>query len=614
MPTMPADAPASSRKPGSRLTMKRQRPAAQPPTSSPKLKHESLPMSVQPPAAAEEPACTSEPEAAAAAAAHEPAASILPPETAADSCVDPQPPPLRDEVVRCHLCGEDLSLLSTAAHIEHMARCNMLAEQIAQEMACELPSHDTHATDSAAGAGVPMPAPSAGTGEDHTTSPPAGTGAARVAEMEGQSRAKAGPGQPDGPTPSVLQPTHADDALHVATSTGTASSATASAAAITAATVDAAITTPAAPAAPSCISTSSSSSKSLPSSLWRLAASLAPSDYATGGSFATLVTVATTASSTPEGLRCKACGYYILLQVGVHRDGSGAPLCASCASCAGLLDPRRRVPHEGRAGRGVSGGGRTLQSASCASGSSRGISAHAMVIDRGVVTDGGSEATDGTAGVDMGTEAAARSEIGAQATEAAEAAMAAEAAEAAEAARAAEEVRAEEVRADIEAAAQADLGSASAHAQMLLSRRGELSSEMARQMSQEGYALAEVGGQAVLAAFAEAEELLRQAACRAASRDDSSGASTHSEEQQAAGPDGAVPLAVFDELVRRWDAPVPMGLLRVLQGAATPPLQVGMVSAHDFADVSAVRSRVRRLRQHYATAYLAQGLCLGQYG
>ena len=83
-------------------------------------------------------------------------------------------------------------------------------------------------------------------------------------------------------------------------------------------------------------------STSSTSSLWRLAASCGPSDYTSGGSFPSFVPVPTTSDTTAEGLTCAACTHHIRIDLGVHYDHRREPLCASCASIVGLLNPISR--------------------------------------------------------------------------------------------------------------------------------------------------------------------------------------------------------------------------------------------------------------------------------
>ena len=317
---------------------------------------------------------------------------------------------------------------------------------------------------------------------------------------------------------------------------------------------------PAAPAAPVAPPAPAAAAPAAPSSsLWRLAAELAPADYSSGGSFTSLVQVSASTVPTAEGLRCAACSHWILLSVGAHWDAAGSPLCASCASCAGILHPRNRR--------------------------------------RGAVTadaaGGGAAAVD-----DDGVAAAAAAE---------------------EEAASADEALAE---VEAQAAATADLASATAHLQRLVHAGGELAAALASQMEAEGLELADVGGRAVLAAFDEAEAMLCERAegepgdsSPGGSAGDSSGDSAGDSADSDSLGSSPAPLRVFDALVRRWQAQVPLGLLRALQDVAAPPPLLdgthtggGVGVSGPLVSPQLATDEIRRLRVRYARCFATQGL------
>ena len=180
----------------------------------------------------------------------------------------------------------------------------------------------------------------------------------------------------------------------------------------------------------------------------------------------------------------------------------------------------------------------------------------------------------------------------------------------------------EEEEGGVAHSASVDLCSAASHVQMLLCEGGARSAELQRQMTCHGYSITEVGAQAVLAAFDEVESMMTGSVAevdvqRAADERPAAEGSTEAPEQpkaevaeepelaaRAARVSDAV-MELFDELVRQWEAQVPMGLLRALQEAASqlrPP-----------PSLDHVKKRLRRLRERYEQSYSAQRLRLGQY-
>ena len=236
---------------------------------------------------------------------------------------------------------------------------------------------------------------------------------------------------------------------------------------------------------------------------------------------------------TAEGIVCTACRHYVLLHVGLLCDDTGAPLCVSCASCAGLLDPRR---------------GRSAKRGSFAS----------------------SDATNLPAAIN-GAEAAAVAATAAHGDDP-----------------------------SITAAASSDLASALAH----LERAGRVGDERAQElkghMRASGLALADIAASGVLAAFDEARAILGEL------RD----APTPPAAREGRPPPASicVALAVFDELVRRWDAQVPMGLLRALHEAAMPPAEGSPTALLQPDDGEQVGELVARLRERYARCFELQKL------
>ena len=103
------------------------------------------------------------------------------------------------------------------------------------------------------------------------------------------------------------------------------------------------------------------------------------------------------------------------------------------------------------------------------------------------------------------------------------------------------------------------------------------------------WSVQEIGARGVLAAYEEAEALVRE-------EDDDD------EEEEG----GGVARTVFDALVRRWEAPIPMRLLRALQeGMADDP--EGSVDPRG----DALLGKIRKLREDGAERFKALGLRLG---
>jgi hypothetical protein len=218
------------------------------------------------------------------------------------------------------------------------------------------------------------------------------------------------------------------------------------------------------------------------------------------------VSVATSVTPTPERLVCASCSHYVLLHAGAHWDQHAEPLCSSCASCAGLLDPRR--------------------------------------------------------------------------------AAVASAAAAAEDAAIAEEAIASTIG--------ADLSSAVAHIRRLLRGHDERASTLRAQMTSERLDEMDLGAAGVLAAFDEAGSLLS---------DEGDGNHDSARAQQC--------MRAFDELVRRWEAQVPTGLLRLLHGlgsAPAPAPPAPMPPPPGRVPPLPTRERVRALRRRYAHYFSAWGV------
>ena len=377
------------------------------------------------------------------------------------------PPPVID---RCKWCGENLGDQDAESKAAHRANCEGLAARIAAEQAHILEAAPV----------TPAAAATAPQIECTTEEPPP------------QSAPRTPPAEPPPPPKDA-------DVLH-----------------------ESADPTPLPPPPPAAAASTSSTS-----SLWRLAASCGPSDYTSGGSFPSFVPVPTTSDTTAEGLTCAACTHHIRIDLGVHYDHRREPLCASCASIVGLLNPISR-----------SKGGDGMQEA------------HAV----------------------------AR----------AEAERAAEAAKAEEAA-----FEEEEWSGDLEAATR--------HIERRLRGGGaddedddeEEERDALRGMVESGeWSVQEIGARGVLAAYEEAETLVREE-----EEDDD-------DEEEEEG--GGVARTVFDALVRRWEAPIPMRLLRALQeGMADDP--EGSVDPRG----DALLERIRKLREDGAERFKALGLRLG---
>ena len=78
--------------------------------------------------------------------------------------------------------------------------------------------------------------------------------------------------------------------------------------------------------------------------------------------------------------------------------------------------------------------------------------------------------------------------------------------------------------------------------------------------------------------------------------------------------------AVFDELVRSWEAEVPSGVLRLLMGAIEaaaaarpPPDEEGAAEGLEAAR-RRLLTDVRRARRRCGAVYAAHGLCVGPPG
>ena len=84
-----------------------------------------------------------------------------------------------------------------------------------------------------------------------------------------------------------------------------------------------------------------------------------------------------------------------------------------------------------------------------------------------------------------------------------------------------------------------------------------------------GLTLGDVGARGVLAAYDEALELVAAEGVRRGG--DGCDGSDEEDDESSDERGGGPALRVFDELVRRWDAPLPMGLLRALHPAPPPP-------------------------------------------
>ena len=101
----------------------------------------------------------------------------------------------------------------------------------------------------------------------------------------------------------------------------------------------------------------------------------------------------------------------------------------------------------------------------------------------------------------------------------------------------------------------------------------------------------EIGARGVLAAYDEVEALIRD------------------EEEEEDGEEeegGGVARRVFDALVHRWEAPLPMRLLRALQEGMTADPE-GLVDPSG----DALRETIRKLREQGAERFVALGLRLG---
>jgi len=110
----------------------------------------------------------------------------------------------------------------------------------------------------------------------------------------------------------------------------------------------------------------------------------------------------------------------------------------------------------------------------------------------------------------------------------------------------------------------------------------------------------EIGARGVLAAYDEAEALIRD-------DDEEEDGEEEEAEEEAEEEGGGVARRVFDALVRRWEAPLPMRLLRALQeGMAADP--EGLVDPRG----DALRETIRKLREHGAERFVALGLRLGR--
>ena len=111
--------------------------------------------------------------------------------------------------------------------------------------------------------------------------------------------------------------------------------------------------------------------------------------------------------------------------------------------------------------------------------------------------------------------------------------------------------------------------------------------ELQSMMSEHGWLLSEVAARGVLDAYVEVEGLLVQAEEARAPEGESDG-------------DGSDELRIMDEMVRRWEAPIPMMLLRALDRAR-----------RDAAEhLGTLCEEVRQLRLRCESSFVAQGLRL----
>ena len=160
-----------------------------------------------------------------------------------------------------------------------------------------------------------------------------------------------------------------------------------------------------------------------------------------------------------------------------------------------------------------------------------------------------------------------------------------------------------------------DVEGATRHLTRLMRARGGEAVRL-KAMVQRGWRLEELAAQGVLAALAEAEEVIKEMAEEMAEemndddqmmKGDAGEEDGEQDEQMDNGEDGGgggdrgLGLRVFDELVRRWDAPVPMSLLLMLQGAKPDARMAGL------------REEVSTLRDRCARALVAQGVRWPRY-
>jgi hypothetical protein len=122
---------------------------------------------------------------------------------------------------------------------------------------------------------------------------------------------------------------------------------------------------------------------------------------------------------------------------------------------------------------------------------------------------------------------------------------------------------------DSHAAAMADQASAARHLQLLARRDPERAERLRDGMARTALELGDVAAQGVLAAYDEAEalcaeSLCMEALCRGREGAPALGAAACGLAAPTADGRRALAASVFDELVRRWEAHVPMSLLRML--------------------------------------------------
>ena len=144
------------------------------------------------------------------------------------------------------------------------------------------------------------------------------------------------------------------------------------------------------------------------------------------------------------------------------------------------------------------------------------------------------------------------------------------------------------------AAASSDLASAIAHLERLQRLGGEQAKALEAKLRASDLELADVAARGVLVAFEEVMPIIDEL------RLDAPPEST----QELGRAGGNCALAVFDELVRRWEAHVPMGLLRALQDAASPRDE----HLPSPCNIASIKELVARLQDRYQQWFLEQGL------